>query len=219
MPQHQAGMKALLLIASLAGALAACSTVPSAPQSDAPFNKQSSLPQATAFVASDETDRSAEDVLLVQIRARVTAIDPRARIISMLSSDGKPLTFRIDEKVKRLEQVKVGDLVIVDYLQSLAYEIRPPTSEELKSPRAEVSVGAGTTAEEPPGAGVIRSQKAVVAVVAVDRRAGTLSVRLPEGRLVTFKAADGKRLEKVKAGDTVAITFTEAVAISVKPQG
>jgi Cu/Ag efflux protein CusF len=56
---------------------------------------------------------------------------------------------------------------------------------------------------------------ATVTVEAIDLKAGTATVKGPEGNSFTVKAQDKKNLEKIKVGDRVEITYTEALGISV----
>src|SRR5205823_14456879 len=83
--------------------------------------------------------------------------------------------------------------------------------------------GQQTTATSKPGdtpAGAIGQQVTVTAtIVSVDKKAGTATIKGPEGKEVTVKARDRKNLDKVKAGDNVEITYTEALAISLDKSG
>ena len=54
-------------------------------------------------------------------------------------------------------------------------------------------------------------------VTAIDKKKGTVTLKGPEGNLVTAKAEDPKNLDKIKVGDELLITITEALAISVEP--
>jgi len=54
---------------------------------------------------------------------------------------GNKVTFTVDKRVKRLDEVKVGDLVRADYYVSFAAEVRKPTAEEAKHPLEVLEVG------------------------------------------------------------------------------
>ena len=45
---------------------------------------------------------------------------------------GNSVTFIADQRVKRLNEIKVGDLIKADYYVSVAAELRQPTAEEEK---------------------------------------------------------------------------------------
>src|SRR5262245_56150399 len=61
------------------------------------------------------------------VTATVEAIDPSTRVITLRGVEsGKVRTFRVDDEVRNLDQVKVGDRVNVDYYESLAIHVLPP---------------------------------------------------------------------------------------------
>ena len=51
---------------------------------------------------------------------------------------------------------------------------------------------------------------------AIDKLAGTVTLRGPSGDMTTIKARDPQKLDRVSVGDVVEITYTEAVAIAVE---
>jgi len=60
---------------------------------------------------------------VVQIQARVDAIDYNDRTVVLTGPEGNSVTLTVDERVKRLNEVKVGDIVVVGYTQALAAEM------------------------------------------------------------------------------------------------
>ena len=54
-------------------------------------------------------------------------------------------------------------------------------------------------------------------ITAIDLAKGTFTLTGPGGRSQTLKARDIANLRKVKVGDLVDITYSEAVAVSVQP--
>ena len=64
-----------------------------------------------------------------------------------------------------------------------------------------------------------RRIRAVVTIESLDRKAQTVTVKGPRGKYFTARVADPSRLEKVRIGETILMTFTEATAISLKPAG
>jgi ribosomal protein S17 len=65
-------------------------------------------------------------------------------------------------------------------------------------------------------AGAVGEQITVtVTIVEIDKKAGTVTVKGPEGRTETIKARDPKNLDAVKVGDLVEITYTRALAIAL----
>ena len=120
------------------------------------------------------------------------------------------ISFIVDKKVKRLNEVKVGDKIRAKYYISLATDIRKPTPEEKKNPLVMLE-GAG---KAPPGttpaAGGLRQIRAVVTVEGIDRAAERVTLKGPQGKIVTVHVLDPSRLDMVSLGSTVIVTYTRS---------
>ena len=149
------------------------------------------------------------------ITARVEAIDQTTREVTLKGPLGNVVTFTVDKRVTRLEEVKVGDDVVADYYVSLAADFRAPTAEEKGRPITVLTEGAKAPAGTTPAAGVLRVTKAVVTVEGLDRPTSSLTVLGPKGNLVTVKVADTAALAKLRLGDTIIVTYTEALGVSI----
>jgi Cu/Ag efflux protein CusF len=65
-------------------------------------------------------------------------------------------------------------------------------------------------------AGTIAQQITVtVTIVEIDLKVPSITVKTDAGQVVSRRVQDPKKLEGVKAGDRIEITYTEALAISV----
>jgi len=53
-------------------------------------------------------------------------------------------------------------------------------------------------------------------IKAIDKKNNTVTLKGPKGNLKTVKVKDPSNLDKVKVGDLVQITYTEALAIGVE---
>jgi len=60
---------------------------------------------------------------VVQVQARVDAIDYNDRTVVLTGPEGNSVKLKVDERVKRLNEVNVGDIVVVGYTQALAFEM------------------------------------------------------------------------------------------------
>jgi len=153
---------------------------------------------------------------LVSVTATVTAIDHKTREVTLKGPSGDSVTFIAGPEVKRLDEVNVGDLVTADYYMSFVAELREPTAEEKEHPLEFTEVGGRAKEGEPAAAGA-RQLKAVTTIEALNRPAQTVTVTGPYRRyLLTARVADPSRLEQLRIGQTVVITFTQAVAVSVE---
>jgi Cu/Ag efflux protein CusF len=153
---------------------------------------------------------------LVTVTAIVKAIDMNKRDLTIEWPGGEVTTFTVDKQVKRLNELKKGDKIKVDYYVSLASEIREPTAEEKENPLIVLEGAAKAPPDTAPATGGLRQIKAVVTIEDIDRSAQTVTIKGPRGNLLTVPVAFPERWEKVKKGDTVIVTYTEALAVSVE---
>ena len=150
------------------------------------------------------------------ITARVEAIDQTTREVTLKGPLGNVVTFTVDKRVARLNEIKVGDEVTADYYVSLAAELRPPTDQEKTQPITVLKETATAPAGTEPAAGALKVTKAVVTVEGLDRPTKSLTVAGPSGKLYTVVVKDVANLSKLRLGDTLVVTFTEALAVSLQ---
>ena len=91
------------------------------------------------------------------ITARVEAIDQTTREVTLKGPLGNVVTFTVDKRVARLNEIKVGDEVTADYYVSLAAELRPPTDQEKTQPITVLKETATAPAGTEPAAGASTS--------------------------------------------------------------
>jgi hypothetical protein len=154
--------------------------------------------------------------LHLTVSAEVTALNPATREITLKGADGNEMTVVAGENIKRLDEVKVGDFVRVDYLASVAAEVRKPTEEEAAHPLVIMDVAGRASKEAAPAGGIARRFKVVTTIEALDRRDETVTVKGPLGRYLTVRVADPARLTKVHIGETIVVVYTEAMALSLE---
>jgi hypothetical protein len=150
----------------------------------------------------------------VMVKATVESIDPAARTVTLKGPRGKTFTVSVDEKVQNLSGLKVGDEVVATYYEAVAFELKKPGEAVPKKTEKEVvAPGKG-----PGGSGMAGHQTTIVATIeAIHEAKGTVTLRGPGGKSVDVTARDPKNLKKVKVGDLVEITYTEALAVSIEP--
>lgn len=157
-----------------------------------------------------------EDAVLVTLTASVEAIDHAKREVTLKGPLGNTVTFSVDQRVKRLNEVKVGDLVEADYYLSFAAELRKPTPEEEKTPFVVLDAAGKAPPGTSPAAGGLRRFKVVATIEGLDRPTQTITVKGPQGNYVTARVADPSRLTQMRIGENIIVTCTEALAISLE---
>ena len=159
---------------------------------------------------------SAERAILVTVTAKVQAIDQAKREVTLKGPLGNVITFVVDERVKRLNEVSVGDEVTAEYYVSLAGELRAPTEDEKKNPLTILAGGARAPKGTEPAGGALRAFKVVATVVGLDLPTQSVTLQGPLGNYATIRAESVSNLKQLRLGDTVIVTYTEALAISLQ---
>lgn len=151
---------------------------------------------------------------VVTITASVEAIDQAQRTVTLKGPRGNVVTLPVSEKAKNFDKVKVGDMVVVRYLEALSLELKKGGTGIRERTEREGSATAQPGAQ--PAAGAARQVTVVADVMAVNEKRQTVTLRGPK-QTVDLKVKDPKQLKLVKVGDQVEATYTEALAVSVDP--
>jgi len=162
---------------------------------------------------------SRHESVLLTYTGTITDIDYPAREMTLKGPEGQFETFVVDKKVQRFNEAKVGDKVSMDYYLGFNGEVRAPTNEEKANPLVVQDVAAKAGPDAAPAAYDMRQVRAVVTIVSMDRKAETVTVKGPRGKYFTARVNDPSRLDKVRIGETILMTFTEATVVSLKPAG
>jgi hypothetical protein len=150
----------------------------------------------------------------VQVTAKVTKINHKTREVTIKTNDGQEASFVADPAVQNLAQVKKGDVVTATYTEALAYEVM---KKGVKAPGAEATVAAAAaSAGAKPAAVVGQKATLTVAITAIDPKVPSVTFKGPGGDKRTIKVASADKLQGVSVGDTVDITYAEAIAIKVE---
>lgn len=168
-------------------------------------------------MAAEKAPKKATVSETVKLTATVKAVDQDQRLITLQGKDGKTLTVEASPEVKRLNEIKAGDVVTIDYTQAIAAELKKAGSGSGVSAKEEVK---RAKADQSPGVTGRREVKATVTIDAVDLKNNIVTFTGPQGNvnIVSVKRPQMREFIKtLKTGDKVDVTYTEAVAVSVAP--
>jgi len=149
-----------------------------------------------------------------KIKATVEALDLDARVITLKGPKGRSITLRVEERVRNLPQVQVGDEIVVRYHESVGLQLRGLEMGESVPYGETTEAGAETVHSQTPGAA--RQFTIEAYVEAVSPKEKTVTLRGPDGSLVDLYVRDRNVLESLSAGDNVVATYTEAAAVSIE---
>lgn len=152
---------------------------------------------------------------VTSVTATVTAIDAATRTVSLKDKKGKVTSLVVGEEARNFDQLKVGDVVTVDYREAMTLTLK-------KEGRGKSSINESTTMNrsEPgakPGGTAGREVTVLADVVAVNTKTKMVTLKGPKGNTLDLKVDDPAQLKDIKKGDQVEAVYTEALAISVKP--
>jgi hypothetical protein len=170
---------------------------------------QASPPQAVVLAASAPGQGAI--VGKVVLSATVVAIDAATRTATLKGPKGNIVDVVVPPEAKNFAEIKVGDLVTVEYVRALSLQLKPAGG--LRSSTTETA-----TAPAPAGAvagGAAAKQLVVMAnVTAVNAKEGYVTLRGPKGNSLDL-SVDASQLKLVKVGDQVEAVYTEAIAVTV----
>ena len=153
------------------------------------------------------------EAVVIEIEATVEEVDHDARKVTLKGPEGKTIKIDVDERVKNLPQVEVGDLLTVEYIEAVTIQVFGP-GEVAPGAAAVTAVGSAEAGQKP--AGIAMDEIIVVATInAIDKANSLVTLMGAEGKVKTVKARDPENLEKVNVGDKVMITYTESIGVSV----
>ena len=168
--------------------------------------------EAPAGVVVVEKDQGAvRGTRAVTAQGKITAIDAENRRITLLGGGGRILTLVAGPEVKNFAQLKVDDIVKLEYLQSLALELKKG-GKALRE-RVESNDAVSAKPGEAPAGAQAKTVQVIADVTAVNKKSGMVTLRGPE-RTVDLKVKDKEILKQIAVGDQVEVTYIEAVAIA-----
>jgi hypothetical protein len=155
---------------------------------------------------------------LLKAEASVTAINPATREVTLEGPKG-PFNLTVDEHVKNLDKVHVGDKVVVSYYEGIAARMAKGGAHAAEP--ATSAFAYRNAAGANPGGGLGASATGTVMIEDVDPSTNTVAFRSADGtvHLVAVRSPDMQQfIRTLKRGDHVEITYTQSVAVNVVPQ-
>jgi hypothetical protein len=169
------------------------------------------------FVWAQDSGKPAVTSNFQRVEATVQAIDQATRQMTLSGPKGT-VSFTVDPGVRNLNNVHVGDKVVVSYYESIATQmvkggttVQEPATSTFTSP---------STDSTRPGGRWGRSVTSTVRIEAVNTADNTVAFKGPDGqlRVVTVRSPNMQQfLRTLAPGDSVQVTYTRSVAVNVEP--
>ena len=188
---------------------------------------------ATAMAAEEKapttmermTEKMAEKVMTspevevgesTTMTAQVQAVDLNKREVTLKDKEGNVFTIDVPPEVRRLSEIKPGDLVVARYSEALALGLNKTSSSSgIRAKRESASIERAGM-DQPPG-GVAREVVEVLAkIIAIDKAKRWVTIKGAE-HTVVVKAAEDIDLDEIKVGDEVLAEYVQELAINLEP--
>jgi hypothetical protein len=148
------------------------------------------------------------------VTGTVENIDYKTRMVTLKDDKGHTATMEVGPEVVRLGEVKKGDKVKMDYLESVAVVVASP-HESISSGEASGKVIVRNKTKDPSGT-AIETHVATAMVEKIDAKKRTAVLKTPDGQMMEVEIApDVQHVENVKKGDQVLVKYTQALAVTV----
>jgi hypothetical protein len=147
------------------------------------------------------------------VTGKIVAIDRTDRSVAVLGPEGNVLVLEVGKAAKNFNQIRVGDLVKLEYYEAVAIYV----TSDGKPPAANVAAVLVTAPKGMKPAGeAIEVVDVSATIQAIDTAKRTLTLKGPQGNVVPLKVDKSvKGFDQLKVGDAIHVRHTEAIAISV----
>jgi hypothetical protein len=168
-------------------------------------------PGAGATTKADA--KGAIEVSAITKTAKVTAVDPAKRTVTLVNPDGITNSYELGKKVRNFDQIKVGDEVKATLLEAVAVAVSKSNAPPDVSGRDSVAVAPKGAM---PGVIMARTRQISAKIVSVDPQARTVTVEGPAGGTPTIRVGPNVNMNELQKGDDVTLRVTDALALRVE---
>jgi hypothetical protein len=144
----------------------------------------------------------------------IVGIDRDKRTATLKNSDGETKTVRVPPEMKNFDNVKIGDKIDIDYYESVAVKLLP------KGARPSVSQSSSGMQLGQPGTATGTRETTIAAeIVKIDSLNNKITFKGPQGNIQSVTVSDPdiqKKLPMLKVGQVVQLTYSEAIAASLR---
>ena len=166
------------------------------------------MPNTPQASQDTQVDQATEAQAVTAILS-VQKIDKSTRMLTLKTPDGRTFDAKAGPDID-MGRLHVGDPVQATYFEEIAVALTPAGS-PAANPSQTVIEREGVTAQQ---------ATLTARVISIDPAKETVTLRDPQGKMHSVKVNDPHvqaELNRVKPGDNVDVTYTQAVAISLQP--
>jgi hypothetical protein len=142
----------------------------------------------------------------------IVKIDEANRYVTLKAASGDTATIKCGPEVRNFAQLRVKDLVVTKYSEKFTVHVDTTGVAEVTSETVTGRAPLGAS----PSASQTETTQAKATIDAIDKNAGTVTLRGLDNEPFTLHPLDPANLDRVQVGQVVVFTHTVAVAISVE---
>ena len=165
------------------------------------------------FVLAGDDLPGVSEVVEASATLEVVEINHDQRWVKLKDENGDIEQIDVGSDVRNFDQVKVGDIVNIDYAEAIQIQVFNP--DEVESGTYSDAAFGRTEEGQKPGLVAIENVTRIAAISAIDLENKTVTLQDKEGNTKTLKPRYPENLKKVKVGDKVMFSYTKALSISV----
>ncbi len=169
------------------------------------------LAQTNVLTSSEPGKASGEQ--MVDVTAMIVAIDRTTRDVTLRGPKGNWVVVTAGPEVKNFDQMNVGDQVHARYTEALVLELKK--GNDLAVTRTDEASAKGAAPGAQPHGVAGRRITVVADVVAVNKATQTVTLKGPQ-LTVEMKVTNPDQFKRIKKGDQVYATYTQALAMVVE---
>jgi len=171
------------------------------------------FPVCATQAQSGATDEGIDAVEVVKATATVEKIDLQTRKVTLLLDNGKKKTYKVDDRVQNLAQVKVGDHLEMSFTEEIAIVVGKSNETPGAASAEQVSVAPNGSK---PGIVMVETSAMSAQILAVDAQNHRVTLLDPDGKKKTIKVSKKvTNLNDLKVGETVDMLMTDSTVIEI----
>ncbi len=164
-----------------------------------------------AIAPAAENMPTAQRSELITMKATIESVDPQNRMVTLRGPRGNLFTIKAGPDVANLPDLKPGDQIMARYYQSVAVQMAKPGEQPMMSSREmERSAVPGQPAT------AVERVTTTATVESIDKPNSMVTLKGSQGNMVTVKARNPDAIQKLKVGDQLNVTYTQAMAVSLE---
>ena len=146
------------------------------------------------------------------VTATVEAIDVARRTLTLKGPKGNYVDLVAPDSMTRFSAIKVGDKITAKYYENLVLRLKAPGEKAVDTESAAATPAGG----QKPGATAAAQRTITATITEIDQKVPSITFSGPNGWKYSSRVEDTKALAKVKVGDKVDITWTEALLLTME---